>query len=225
MYKISEQQSRMMQSHPELGMGYQFLESERSLSGRTFLLLWSIVLISTEELRDGCSVERLVTEPEDELINSLPEFDEDLSLCEDHERFSSIAAIPVGISHGLGVSAALHGSPPFPAVTPSPTTFVRYSAFARDPRVSPTGVTAPGTYFTSIADSHEVPSGLAAVGRYALPVPRPAIYRRDLIVPSSTPFLFGSVTPAFGRSGGGVEIELHQGAQAQSWTMRTITPM
>jgi hypothetical protein len=225
MHKISEDQSKKMQAIPELGMGFQLVQASGPGHDKYYLLISSLILVDLEELHDPETLWRLVSEPEDALLDALTEFDRHIEICEIKEVFLRAASMPVGGSRLVESAGALHGSPPFAASTQGSTTFVRYTAFARDPRVSPTGGVAPGTYFTTIADSHEVPSGLAAVGRYALPIPRPAIYRKDLVVPANTSFLFGSVAPAFGRSGGGVEIELNQGAAGQSWTVQVLTRM
>ena len=55
-------------------------------------------------------------------------------------------------------------------------------------------------------DASHVPSGLAAVGRYALPNPTPATYRFVLLPPEGTRIRCGAVTPKFNQAGGGVEV-------------------
>ena len=66
-----------------------------------------------------------------------------------------------------------------------------------------------GTYVTTDTDTSQVPSGLAAVGRYALPNPTPAIYKFVLCPPSGTSISCGTVSPNFGQAGGGVEVLLN----------------
>ena len=64
-----------------------------------------------------------------------------------------------------------------------PEAFIRYSARRKDPRVdSKTGDFAPGTYAAPWSEAPLVPSGFAAVARYALPNPfaaRRVILNRD----------------------------------------------
>jgi len=51
-----------------------------------------------------------------------------------------------------------------------------------------------------------VPSGLAAVARYALPSLLPARWRYELRPAAGTPIRYGATIPAYGQSGGGVEV-------------------
>lgn len=85
-------------------------------------------------------------------------------------------------------------------------TFHRFSAFYPDKRVNPkTGNFAAGTYVTPDSEVPFVPSGFAAVGRFALPNYLPASYHYTIEAPTGTAVAFGTVAPAFGQAGGGVE--------------------
>jgi hypothetical protein len=94
--------------------------------------------------------------------------------------------------------------------------FARVSAYPNDKRVLSDGSLVSGTYATTIADIKEVPSGFAAVGRYALPNPMSAVFVY-VIVPSS-PVLIngGTVRPAFYQAGGGVQVFFSNGAPVGS---------
>lgn len=118
----------------------------------------------------------------------------------------------------------LHASPPFPLQTQTLEKFVRFSAFKNDRRVRPDGSLLPGTYVTSERDAGVVPSGFAVVGRYALPNPISATNRFDIEVPGGISGLVGTVLPAFGQSGGGVEIELTNGAPPKSVKAHNTIP-
>lgn len=85
--------------------------------------------------------------------------------------------------------------------------FVRYSAFASDRRINQDGSVSSGTFVTTENDASQVPSGLAAVGRYALPNPAPARYRFVLSPPPGTPIHCGTAAPNFHQAGGGVEVQ------------------
>lgn len=50
-----------------------------------------------------------------------------------------------------------------------------------------------------------MPTGFIAVGRFALPNTLPASYRYEIEAPTGTSVDFGTVAPAFGQAGGGVE--------------------
>ena len=104
------------------------------------------------------------------------------------------------------VEVVSHGS--YPSTTRAGETLVRYSAFWPDRRIRPDGSVLKGTYATTASDTPLVPSGLAAVGRYALPNPAPAVYSYTLVPPTGTAILCGTCAPLFGQAGGGVEIRI-----------------
>jgi hypothetical protein len=96
----------------------------------------------------------------------------------------------------------------------NPQAFIRYTASRRDPRVDrKTGDFAPGTYAAPWSEAPRVPSGFAAVARYALPNPF-AARRVYPIVTASTPQIIGAAAPNYGQSGGGVEVLFPMGAEA-----------
>ncbi len=84
--------------------------------------------------------------------------------------------------------------------------FVRYSAVVADRRIRADGSVRAGTYVTTMADEKVVPSGLAAIARYALPNWRPAIFKRLLAPGTGVPIRCGTSAPKFGQAGGGVEV-------------------
>lgn len=94
-----------------------------------------------------------------------------------------------------------------------PRRFHRFSPFNPDRRVSPTtGDFSPGTYACPESEVPFVPTGFAAVGRFALPSRLPASHHYVVEADTFTPVLFGTVAPAFGQAGGGVEALLQSGA-------------
>lgn len=86
----------------------------------------------------------------------------------------------------------------------NPQLFFRYSANRADPRILNDGRVKAGTYATTYNDIRLVPSGLAAVGRYALPVSASAEFMFPIM--SDAPYRMGTALPHFGQSGGGVEV-------------------
>jgi len=84
-------------------------------------------------------------------------------------------------------------------------TFRRYYFGSSDPRYV-RGQLVAGTYVTSPLDAAHADSGFGAVGRYALPIPLPAIHVVDYQLAAGTLIKVGTVTPNFGQAGGGVEI-------------------
>lgn len=97
--------------------------------------------------------------------------------------------------------------------------FKRFSAFAKDRRITPKQGLLPGTYATTAADAKHVATGSQAVARYALPNPMPAIYRFTIRPPAGTPVRRGTVMPAYGQPGGGVEIIFTKGSPDHTVTL------
>jgi hypothetical protein len=96
--------------------------------------------------------------------------------------------------------------------------FKRFSAYAADIRLLPNGSWAPSTYATTAADAVHVKTGSQAVARYALPTPTPATNVFTSRPHAGTPIKRGTVAPAFGQPGGGVEVIFPTGTQAGTTT-------
>ncbi len=94
--------------------------------------------------------------------------------------------------------------------------FIRLSAFKNDRRILADGSVLPGTYATTLNDMKVIPSGAAAVGRYALPYRLPACNIYRIIPLPNTPVFFGTVTPNYGLCGGGVEVYFPNGCHAKT---------
>jgi hypothetical protein len=83
----------------------------------------------------------------------------------------------------------------------------RFSAYNPDKRIT-AGQVEAGAYLTSELDRVFVNTGLGAVGRFALPNPFPATYAYRVTPSTATGLQAGTVRPAFGQAGGGVEVVL-----------------
>ncbi|WP_181701930.1 hypothetical protein [Chthonobacter albigriseus] len=99
----------------------------------------------------------------------------------------------------------VHGSPSFSRTTAASHSFVRYSMYRNDRRLSPFGFIA-GTYATTIADAQMVTCAFAAVGRYALPSIAPPVHVFVDTAPANLALQVGTVAPANGQAGGGTEV-------------------
>ncbi len=111
---------------------------------------------------------------------------------------------------GPAAGEILHAAMPSSLVKhvslPANRTFHRFSAFNPDRRVDPvTGSFLRGTYATPESEVPFAPTGFAAVGRFALPNNLPASHHYEIEAPAATAVDFGTVAPAFGQAGGGVE--------------------
>lgn len=93
--------------------------------------------------------------------------------------------------------------------------FYRYLSGSSDPRFVG-GALKANTYLTARRDSKYVNTGFGAVGRFALPLPLPACKVVHYEIPKGTTIKVGTVAPAFGQAGGGVEIQIVQIPSAKS---------
>ena len=220
---------------PELGMGYHFgvVEASGDAGKKGVIVLNAQYAVAPEEILNFRSFDRLLSALGKEVspgivvtIISAPPMLPERSVVpsEDISFFWNSFGRFVTNLDRYEAHAVLHESPPFPLATRSQENFVRFSAFQNDRRVRPDRSLLPGSYVTSERDANFSPSGFAAVGRYALPNILPAIFRFDIMVPKGTPGLVGTVSPAFGQAGGGVEIELTKGAPPNSVKGPSTTP-
>ena len=79
-----------------------------------------------------------------------------------------------------------------------------------------------GTYLTTASDQAYANTGFAAVGRYALPVPVPAIHVFVYQLPPGTSLRVGTALPNFGQAGGGVEVQLIGDTPVPFFMLNTI---
>jgi hypothetical protein len=101
-----------------------------------------------------------------------------------------------------------HGHLPFHGVCGGIDKYYRYEQFATSKRIdrSTNSVIAPDTYGAPESERDFTPTGLSAVGRFALPLLLPACWRYELTPVSNTPIYYGASVPLYGQSGGAVEV-------------------
>ena len=179
LYRVEEEVRSFLVAQRESGMGYQLLQ-QNDVEGR-ILVLNAEIGVNVEHIHE------LAADQEDR--GELPPIDRNLPVLS-----IDLQSVTV-ITHGSYRSTSREGD-----------VFVRYSAFENDRRIRKDGSVVRGTYVTTETDALHWPppygwSGLAVVGRYALPSPAPAIYR-FLMEPSRVSITCGTVTPAHGQSGG-----------------------
>lgn len=199
-------------------MGYQLVERRGGQSnGDFYILLNAAILVRADELFSPHVLRDLVRASADEesLLSDLDAL-EGVCLSDDWEAYRKIAALPESPYWSQSdLSRPLHSSPPLEGQTQPRDQFVRFSAFRNDRRITADGRLMPGTYATTFNDSQHASSGLAAVGRYALPNRVPARWRFDFVVFPNCPIKYGTVNPAFGQAGGGVEVEFVDGIRCE----------
>ena len=108
---------------------------------------------------------------------------------------------------------------------PVDTVFYRCCRSATDPKYDPQQRELKnGTYLTTQLDYPYANTGFASVGRYALPIPLPACYLFQYELSAGITIRAGTVAPAFGQAGGGVEICLQKDEKAKPMAM-LVLPM
>jgi len=203
--RLRAEDTKSLLAQPESGMGFQIVEAKKaaSLGSEAWLVFNGELAIVIEDqtwLQSRAAMSEIHLRAEAKNVSTL------------------IESFHVATTRsGVGRPPSSHG----PARTLAPaahslikksetaagTTYYRFSAFENDRRVNPkTGAFLPGTYATTATDKPMAPSGFAAVGRYALPNVLPASFVFALSAVGSERIHIGTVAPAFGQSGGGVEV-------------------
>lgn len=118
---------------------------------------------------------------------------------------------PLSMSHSGPPIAGTGLALPVSTTTSTHQAFLRFSAFPNDKRILTNGGLLPDTFATTVNDARLAPSGLAAVGRYALPNPLPAKFVYTVVPPAGTQIQMGAVLPNNGQAGGGVEVWFPKG--------------
>lgn len=203
---------------PESGMGFQLVQASVLSEVRTLLVFSGVEAFDMTDvglelgedpvtvLRNGL---KIVEALKDNLV----------------VRTLFVAPPPAGfrLLHArIPSSAATRGMSPVVTALPSSLVkkvklvtdrkFHRFSAFKPDRRVTSTGDFVPGTYAVPESELPFLPTGFAVVGRLALPSPLPASHHYEISAKSGTAVDFGTVAPAFGQAGGGVEAYFARGA-------------
>ncbi len=212
LYRIERNTEFRLLSIPESGMGFQIIRYRRD-----FLVVFNTVLvIPLNELRERRFTQDdyvyLSGNPDSLVISQLEtiNMEDGFSLA-----FSFLDREYRDESTRLTFGEASISPPDSVISSKRPYSYYRFSAFYKDKRVTDDGSFLPNTYATTYNDLHFVPSGFAAVGRYALPNPASAQYVFPLLT-FDRPSLMGTATPNFGQSGGGVEVLFQTGAQSRA---------
>lgn len=213
MVNLDETSIRSLMDLPETGMGFQLVEASVWGDVKPFLVFNSERAIDLSEiamepgddpsvvLRNGLKIIELM---KDDIVRTMfmapqPNSFRLLASRVPADRRTAVAAIAVKAT--LPSSLVKH----VPGLL-APRTFHRFSAFNPDRRVDPsTGSFLPGTYACPESEVPFVPTGFIAVGRFALPNSLPASHHFAIEAPAGTTVDFGTVAPAFGQAGGGVE--------------------
>lgn len=207
LFRLAQRTSLALTKQPESGMGFQVVR----YNGSGLMVFNATIAIPINELRSRKFTEEeylsLAGDPNEALGTRF----EELELDNFQVQFSILDAEVRTDDFGLSFSETSAEPPNLAVRSGVPHSYYRFSSFYRDKRVASDGSFLCGTYATTYADIHHVPSGFAAVGRYALPCPASARFIFQ-IVTTERPSLMGTATPNFGQAGGGVEVLFNEGA-------------
>jgi hypothetical protein len=221
MLNLDESSIESLRKLPESGMGFQLVDIAVWGNKKPFLVfnskraidLSQISLESGDDpaviLRNGMKIVDLLRDDTVETMFMAPQptsfvlLNARIPVAQALRAVMASAAVKVALPSSLVKHVSLSAD----------RVFHRFSAFSPDLRVDPvTGNFLPGTYACPESELPFVPTGFAAVGRFALPNNLPASYHYEITAPKGTAVDFGTVAPAFGQAGGGVEAYFASGA-------------
>ncbi len=222
-FRLAKKGQERLVNKPETGMGFQVVWGEISPNkiGR-FVVLGSLIVLRARtrtELREVLAELAEYTEADDleEVRGRTVRFVGNVRTIESRLPSPEVSNVRINT---LNLRKHTQGrlfrktALVITRTSSDPHAFIRYSARRQDPRVDRrTGNFAPGTYAAPWSEVPLVPSGFAAVARYALPNPFAARHVYPIIT-ASTPQMIGAVAPNHGQSGGGVEVLFPNGAKA-----------
>ena len=199
-------------------MGYQFVEAQFEKSQRSELAIaynGELLVLASEPMirvaRESCDLAVLRAPSAAGEIRSLSVVPKAKALLLDARARES-----------LGLRAAAIGSGPASDApeekAKSGEVFKRFVAYSTDIRLRSDGSWTDATYATTEDDAKNVKTGSEAVKRYALPNKAPASHVWTGKPNKDTKIKRGTVQPAFGEPGGGVEVIFPEGTQPHTVT-------
>ena len=211
MLKLNELETKNLLAQPETGMGYQHVEA----------ILWDKtergIVYNAELLFLGDEPQiRLQSDPYTTVLESAQSSGNKIKGLRVLLR-ETVAHRSVGGGDTSEKKAAPAKDAPIEK-TKSDEVFKRFSAYANDNRRNSDGSWAAGTYATTEADAKKIKTGEDAVARYALPNPALASYVFTGCPHKDTEIQKGTVAPAYGQPGGGVEVIFTKGTQQNTVT-------
>jgi hypothetical protein len=221
MVSLAENSINELLALPETGMGFQLVEGSVLGARKRMLVFNAIEAIDLSDvgleigkdpamvLRNGLRIIELLRIGAKTTLLSAPAPHNFVLL---ESRIASVTpmAAPRGPAPTIAMPSSLVKHVTLTATRP----FHRFSAFNPDRRIHPvTGRFLPGTYGCPDSETPFVPTGFTAVGRFALPNNLPASHHYEIEAAIGTSIDFGTVAPAFGQAGGGVEAFFQHGAK------------
>jgi hypothetical protein len=215
--KLSNSQLRSFDEQPEAAMGLHFAEAD----GRLCLILSGRVLMfpdadgdeSSNRVADklwfGRDAHAVSLEAETQLLMNLDPAPAEITYLQPtHPLVMGFILNPIGYLPPTPLRPAhIYGHLPFDGMAQANDVFYRCEHWLTSRRVLlGTGEILSGTYGFPESELPFVPTGFAAVGRYALPDLPPACRRYEVRPPPGYTLQCGAAVPLYGQAGGGVEV-------------------
>jgi len=237
LFQLSDAAVARFAALSEHGMGFQFALSELN---QTTLVIGGRVLYFADGKEDKATrnylqAKWLSSSCEDEersdrfehWINDLPSATDpepldsssrvddpsDFAKWQKVRAFAMRLMIPVGPFGPVPVFGPPYGHLPFQSRTEPNDVFYRYEPFPKSRRIDPkTKAISAGTFAVPASETPFLTTGFSIVARCALPSLLPATFCWAIQPKGGDQFMCGAGVPAYGQSGGGVEVNFHKGA-------------
>ena len=236
-FQLSKTAVSLFAGLPEHGMGFQFaISDQREIS----LVIGGRVLYRADDkddkhMRSYLSAKWLSPSCDDNLradrfedwIKGLPNSDDPEPFDDDTSSNTSLSLVnlkkatalafriltPSGPMGPLPPFGTPYGHLPFTSRVEANDVFYRYEPFPTSRRIDrKTKKIAVDTFAVPASETPFLPTGLSVVARLALPNLFPATFCWAIQPRRKDQFMCGASVPAFGQSGGGVEVKFHKGA-------------
>ena len=227
MIKLAIEWQNFVRTKPEYGMGYQYAAVALSsggtavgyiLNGSAFVTKDELTNFSPTELAkaEKNALESRLTVTHVSLIPRSPESLKNVkrirAACANTAQKS---ATMLSMNEARVFSQAAKDAPI--KATEAGDVFKRFSAYVNDFRITEKRGLQPGTFATTAEDALHVHSGREAISRYALENKQSANKRFTITPLPNTRLQEGIVQPAYGETGGGVEVIFVDGTT--DWTV------
>jgi len=221
-YKLDGDQTKSISEEPEVAMDIQIVQVEEQVA---IVIGCRLAITLDEHLEANFSRMREVMEltgiPSGETYGQrLVAWTQSLDDCPPitvvpkHQALTALALIhlgPRGVMLGMPARPSyIYGHLPHHGTCDGSDVFYRYEAYPTSIRIDRKAnkITKRDTYAAPASEAPFTPTGLSAVGRFALPSLAPHCTRWELTPKNGTPVHYGASVPLYGQSGGGVEIML-----------------
>ncbi|MGH6742756.1 MAG: hypothetical protein ACREDY_27620 [Bradyrhizobium sp.] len=217
-YRLTEEQIDGFAGFPEVAMGIQIAADE---SGKELIVAGGHIAIDVSEkieeplnqYRERVARDQMLSPSEygERLMDWVAQLSDAPTLTPVPQNQALAALIHLGpravLPAVLPRPAYVYGHLPFHGKCGGSDIYYRYEQFPTSKRIDLKKRTvAKDTYAAPKSEERFTPTGLSAVGRFALPLVLPACWQYELTPAQGTRIFYGASVPLYGQSGGAVEV-------------------